>query len=159
MLGSVLGNYYLRLNTTDSRGDTWASLSSSLVMFNTLSSWTTENNSNHVAYCFAEIPGYSKFGSFVANASADGTFIPLLFEAGWFFCKRIDSTGDWFIWDCSRVGYNPSNEYLLANSTNVEGTTDYLDICSNGVKFRTAISGTYIYGAISKRHFKYSNAR
>jgi hypothetical protein len=30
---------------------------------------------NYVAYCFAAIPGYSAFGSYTGNGSADGPFV------------------------------------------------------------------------------------
>jgi hypothetical protein len=29
----------------------------------------------YIAYCFAEVKGFSKFGSYTGNGSADGTFV------------------------------------------------------------------------------------
>jgi hypothetical protein len=32
------------------------------------------------AYCFAEVEGYSKFGSYTGNGSTDGPFVALVFR-------------------------------------------------------------------------------
>jgi hypothetical protein len=35
----------------------------------------TNTESTYVAYCFAEVEGFSKFGSYTGNGSADGPFV------------------------------------------------------------------------------------
>ena len=62
----------------------------------------------------------------------------------------------WYLWDNKRLGYNPDNNLLYPNATTVENSLDYIDILSNGFKFRTTDgeingSGTnYIYSAFAE---------
>jgi hypothetical protein len=42
---------------------------------------------NFVAYCFAEVEGFSKFGSYTGNGSADGPFVWCGFRPAWVMLK------------------------------------------------------------------------
>jgi hypothetical protein len=121
-----------------------------------------------VAYLFAEVAGFSKFGSFVANGSTDGAFIHLGFRPAFFLIKNV-TTGsrNWDIYDASREPVNVAFRRLFPNLSNAEdtGVNPILDFVSNGVKIRTATAGvqdngdTYIYAAFAANPFKYSLAR
>jgi hypothetical protein len=159
--------YNLYLNTTDSQQADNVLRSTNSTTF-TVSSSSSANGSSMVAYCFAEIEGYSKAGSYIGNGSADGAFIYTGFRPAWIMIKRTDSTGSWHIIDDKRIGYNDSNRVLLANSTDPEQTNYSVqerDILSNGFKMRdsnsgtNASGGTYIYLAFAENPFKYANAR
>jgi hypothetical protein len=121
--------------------------------------------STYVAYCFAPITGYSAFSSYTGNGNANGIFVYLGFRAAFLMIKRTDTTGNWVMLDAKREGYNVDNDPLYADLTNVEGTTDLLDITSNGFKLRTtdvsvnASAGTYIYAVFAENPFKYARAR
>jgi len=110
-----------------------------------------EIGDNSIAYCFAEIKGFSKFGSYVGNGNADGTFIYTGFKPAFFIIKKTDTTNNWLIFDNKRDGFNPQNDDLQANSANTENPSNRLDILSNGFKIRVtdsgvnASGGTYIY--------------
>jgi len=136
----------------------------------TSSVFTLGNHDNHnandnsvIAYCFAEKQGYSKFGSYVGNGNADGTFFYLGFKPAWVMLKKTtDGTSSWCIFDNKRLGRNPNNPRLYANNNNAsEGASDeaYVDILSNGFKLRGAqpdinLSGkTYIYMAFAEQPF------
>tara|TARA_R110000822_G_scaffold276732_1_gene398726 strand:- start:37 stop:618 length:582 start_codon:yes stop_codon:yes gene_type:complete len=116
-----------------------------------------------VAYCFAEKQGYSKFGSYTGNGSADGTFVYLGFKPAWFLVKESGAAGNnWYIWDNKRDDNgNPMEEFLIPNTSSAEGGSgnDYLDFLSNGIKTRnsnTAFNGsgkTYIYMAFAENPF------
>ena len=118
-----------------------------------------------VAYCFADVEGYSKFGSYVGNGSTDGTFVYCGFRPAFVLVKRTNAVSQWSIFDNKREGYNVDNDVLVPNTTATETTTDYLDLLSNGFKARTtdanvnASGGTYIYMAFAESPFKYANAR
>ena len=120
---------------------------------------------DYVAYCFAEVESYSKFGSYVGNGSSDGTFVYTGFRPAFVMVKRSSGVDNWAIFDTSRLGYNPDNNELLANTSGTEGTADFIDIVSNGFKNRNAdtrcnASGsTYIYMAFAENPFKNSLAR
>jgi len=96
------------------------------------------NSSNYMAYCFAEKKGFSKFGSYTGNGDADGSFIYTGFKPAMVIIK-LYSTGseNWRIFDNKRIGYNPNNYKLYPSLNNTEGTSDLIDLYSNGFKPRT----------------------
>lgn len=136
---------------------------------NTLSIGTYQmtNGATYVGYVFAEIAGFSKFGSYTGNSNPDGAFVYTGFRPKYIMIKRTDSTSDWVIKDTSRSLYNVSAQSLQANLTTAETATDELDILSNGFKLRHSAAsgnlntsgGTYIYMAFAESPFNYSNAR
>lgn len=128
-----------------------------------------DNNSSGrqaVAYCFAEIPGYSKIGSYVGNGSADGPFVNCGFRPKWLLVRRVDSTGNWSIRDTSRNPTNAMGQGLFANVSNAESLQAEFDFLTNGFKCRDAggletnnNGSTYIFMAIAEFPFRYANAR
>jgi hypothetical protein len=125
------------------------------------------NGTNYVAYCWAPVAGYSAFGSYTGNGSADGPFIYTGFRPRWFMVKRTDAVQNWIIVDTSRDTYNVANKRLFANLSDAEdtGIANYMDMVSNGFKCRdsnvsyNASGGTYIYAAFAENPLRYSNAR
>jgi len=112
------------------------------------------NGRTYIAYCFAEIKGYSKFGSFTGNGNADGTFVYTGFKPAFIIEKLSSGTGSWLIYDNKRNGINGDNHYFYANGSDAELTTQLIDITSNGFKHRHAgganSSGTSIYMAFAE---------
>jgi hypothetical protein len=129
------------------------------------SSGVNETGISHVAYCFAPVAGLSSYGTYQGNGSADGPFIYLGFRPAVVLVKMSSSTGNWTILDDKREGYNVDNDPLYPNLSDAEGTTDLIDITSNGFKVRTTDAnfntnaGTYIYAAWASSPFAYSRAR
>jgi hypothetical protein len=123
------------------------------------------SGSNFVAYCFAPVAGYSSFGSYTGNGSADGPFVYTGFRPAFVLVKMSSSTGNWTILDSKRLGYNVDNRPLFPNLSNAEGTTVLSDITSNGFKVRTTDAtfntnaGTYVFAAWAESPFQYSRAR
>jgi len=126
------------------------------------------SSNTYVAYCFAPKSGYSKFGSYVGNGDADGTFIFLNFRASWILIKRTDSADDWMIVDTARadvVDRNPVDNILESNTSDAEESGLPCDFNSNGIKIRTtdaafnADGGNYIYMAFADQPFKFANSR
>ena len=124
-------------------------------------SGVNRSSSNYIAYCFAEKTGYSKFGSYVGNGNADGTFVYTGFKPAWVMMKRTDTTNDWFIYDNTRNPFNETNLRISANSNGAESTqtTNQIDILSNGFKCRgnagatNTSGGTYIYITFAESPF------
>ena len=110
------------------------------------------NNSgtDYIAYCFAEKTGYSKFGTFTGNGSADGTFCFTGFKPAFVIWKNTTSAGYyWHTMDNKREPNNPAGLNLFPNLNNAEN--DYGDTCdfvSNGFKFRTGSSGINTNGQV-----------
>jgi len=125
------------------------------------------NGNNYVAYCWSPVAGYSAFGSYTGNGSADGPFIYTGFRPRWLMIKRTDAVQNWIIVDTSRDTYNVANKRLFANLSDAEdtGIANYMDMVSNGFKCRdsnvsyNASGGTYIYAAYAENPLKYANAR
>ena len=120
-----------------------------------------------IAYCFAPIAGYSAFGSYTGNGSADGPFIYCGFRPRWIMVKMTSSTSHWVIVDTSRSTYNETTVGLEPDAASAEttGIGNY-DILSNGFKCRNVVAnesnvaaGTYIYAAFAESPFKNSLAR
>ena len=127
-------------------------------------SWWGGSTDNMIAYCFHNVEGYSKFGTYEGNGNNDGTFVYTGFRPAFLLVKSVDSTSDWLLVDDKRIGYNPENEYIEVNNANAEGTVNMFDLVSNGFKNRdrTAdpnVAETYLYIAFASQPFKYANAR
>ena len=129
----------------------------------------TINNGNgytFIAYCFAEVKGFSKFGSYTGNGSSDGTFVYTGFKPAFLLAKSSSTANrQWYIVDNKRStsdGNNVLNKTLAPNQSNDEswwGTNNYVDFVSNGFKFRDSYDGfnesggTYIYMAFASSPF------
>ena len=119
-----------------------------------------------ICYAFAEVQGYSKFGSYTGNGNADGPFVYTGFKPAYVVIKRTDSTGNWWIYDTIRNGAsgsntNPAHKILYTNDSSgeVDNSSRGVDLVSNGFKLRhtlgntNADGGTYIYMCFASHPF------
>ena len=159
---------YLQLNSTSAiltLAGIWGSTLPTSTVVGIGSGTNVNVNDDCVAYCFAEVAGYSKFGSYTGNGSTDGPFVYCGFRPRYVMTKRTDSTGDWAVYDTSRDVANVASLELYPDSSSAEVNTARLDILSNGFKlrnvgaFQNANGGTYICMAVAENPFKYSLAR
>ena len=108
----------------------------------TLGANTTPNTITCVAYCFADVKGYSKFGSYTGNANADGPFIYTGFRPAIVIIKNADAAQAWNTFDDKRSTStkNTTNFLLEPNSSAAETTgvdgIKTIDLLSNGFKVR-----------------------
>jgi len=153
---------YINLNSTSAQqsGSTvWNSTAPTSSVFSLGTADSNTSSSPMIAYCFAEVKGYSKFGSYTGNGSADGTFVYTGFKPAFLMIKRTDTGDGWLMFDDVRNTFNPESSFLQANLANAEGTFSYCDFTSNGFKARTsaasfnASGGTYIYMAFAENPF------
>ena len=161
---------YLQLNddgATIDNDNKWndTAPTSSVFTVNT-SSDTNKSGDAMIAYCFANIKGYSKLGSYTANGNADGTFIYTGFRPAWVMIKRTDSSQQWGIVDSKRDVDNPAQHHLFAEASQAEGgasSYNNFDLLSNGIKMRSndqwtnASGGTYVYMAFAESPLVNSN--
>jgi hypothetical protein len=123
------------------------------------------SSSTYVAYCFHNVEGYSKVGSYAGNGNADGPFVYCGFRPAYLWIKRVNSAGQWRVQDDARDIYNPTQETVMFDTTTAAADENPDDFLSNGFKVRTSAgetnnsSGLYIYTAFSRTPFKYSNGR
>jgi hypothetical protein len=170
---SLSEDYYIALNSTGGQDNgvfIWDTSGMTSTVFTHGSDTIYMNNSGstYVAYCFAQVAGYSAFGSYTGNGSTDGTFVYTGFRPRFIMIKRTDSADDWIMMDSSRSTYNVAILTLYANGAFAEDsnvTNRAEDFLSNGFKIRSSPSylnasgGTYIYMAFAESPFKYANAR
>jgi hypothetical protein len=130
-------------------------IGSSTLTFTTSYDATNMSGETCIGYFFAEKKGFSKFGSYTGNGSTDGTFVYTGFKPAFIIAKETNEAGDnWVMFDNKRDGYNVNNDELYPNLSNAEAdgaTFVYVDLLSNGFKWRTTASNknqsgsTYIY--------------
>ena len=154
---------YIILNSTNASATSatrWndTAPTSSVFTVNT-SGDVNDSGDTHIAYCFAEKKGYSKFGSYVGNGNADGTFVYTGFKPSFVIFKRATTSGaSWCIIDTVRQPYNTNTlEFPAANLDAAEATGNYQkDFLSNGFKMRSATDNfnkdgdTYIFMAFGQ---------
>ena len=150
---SVLGvDGRLTLNTTaaNSIGDNtfWNSTAPSSTLFS-IGNNPRANASGQtiIAYCFAEIPGFSKMGSYEGNGNANGIFQHLGFKPAWVLIKNTTATEAYFLYDNKR-GYNGSMAALFPDEAAADAFANNIDFLSNGFKIRTA--GAILNGNTTK---------
>ena len=108
---------------------------------------------DYIAYCFAEISGFSKFGSYAGNGSENGPIVETGFEVGYLMIKRVDSGDNWYIVDNARSTSNPRQAALFANLDDAEYATygAKADFLSNGFQIvstdnsTNASGGNFVY--------------
>jgi len=122
-------------------------------------SGTNGNGNAHVAYCWSEVAGFSKFGIFTGNGSTDNAFVYTGFRPKFVMIKATTGTDNWFTLDSTRNTFNVANSWLSPNLANAEGADNFFDLLSNGFKMRLAGNTPYIYAAFAESPFKYANAR
>jgi hypothetical protein len=161
---------YLELDTTAAAAtfNLWSSTSPTNSVFS-ISANAAVNASagTYVAYCFAPIAGYSAFGSYTGNGSADGPFVFTGMRPAYLVLKSSAGVVQtWIVEDSKMFPYNVVSGELYPNDAGAQSTGQTrLDFVSNGFKIRTTdtafnqSSCTYIYMAFAENPFKYSLAR
>ena len=114
------------------------------------------STNDYIMYCWHDVPGLQRFGSFEATGdSSRGPYVELGFRPALIICKSIDNNSrNWLIFDSTRTTYNPMGAYLTIDANGAEGTYTACDFLNNGFKVRSTnlqelnITGeTYIYAA------------
>jgi hypothetical protein len=98
----------------------------------------------YIAYCFADVKGYSKFGNYTGNGSTDGTFVYTGFKPGFVMIRNVNASGKWLMMDSKRptaAPGNPNNARLFADQSTAESTaSNMINLLSNGFKLTTSDS-------------------
>jgi hypothetical protein len=166
--GADNDGHMIRLNSSlaagyDSQRSTGGNSTTFRVIGNS-SPYINATGSNYIAYVWAEVAGFSKFGTYTGNGSTDGPFVYTGFKPRWIMVKHAVGTsaasGSWQIFDTARDTFNPCDFRLQANGSGAEGSSaPSFDIVSNGFKLRSSnanwneVSGTYIYMAFADKPF------
>ena len=125
---------------------------------------TGGTNDDYIAYCFAEVEGYSKVGTYTGNgSSSDGPCIHLGFRPAMILLKNYanGSETSWILMDSVRDKYNVAHEAHRPNEPDQDVTSSNpnTDFLSNGFKLRTSWAdmnennSLYLYFAIAENPF------
>jgi|TARA_R110001606_G_scaffold361898_1_gene515611 hypothetical protein len=164
---AIANTHALTLDTTAAKSDNvefWSDETPTSTVF-TVGRQDATNNNSMIAYCFADVKGYSKVGgSYVGSGSAPGTFSYLGFKPAFLLMKESDGADGWGLYDNKRNPNNTTSFLLQANDSGAESNAaaNTIDFLSNG--FRVCASGsqgnfinesgkTYIYAAFAEQPF------
>ena len=163
-------NYVLNFSTS-ARADQSAQFqstapSSSVITLGT-DGQVNASGDTYICYAFADVKGFSKFGSYQANNNDNGPFVYTGFKPAFVITKIISGgSGQWLLWDSARNTSNPTNKFLKPDADEAEATSataNIIDMCSNGFKIRenngdlNYSSYSYIYMAFAEEPLVASN--
>ena len=162
-----LGNakeIYLNNTTAAGNSTAWNSTTPTSTVFSVTGGGGDGVNASgaYIAYCFADIQGFSKMGFYDGNGSAEGVFEYLGFKPAFLLIKNTTATEAWFLYDNKR-GYNGSMGALFPDETAADAFANNIDFLSNGFKLRTGgaiLNGNttrYIYMAFAESPFVSTN--
>jgi hypothetical protein len=181
---SMSFTYYLILDTAAAKATSasgvWNNIAPTATVFNLGDSisfnYTNESAQDYIAYCWHDVKGYSKIGSYKGNSSSDGTFVYCGFRPAWLLIKPINYGDGWKMWDVVRGPqngpYNQRGDHWAVgdlkpdtNATENFSTAFNFDFLSNGFKWSgtdgsvNSSSYHYLFIAFAETPFKYATAR
>lgn len=115
-----------------------------------------QSGATYIAYLFGSIPGISKIGSYVGNGSTQTINCGFSSGARFVLIRRVNTFGNWFVWDTARGIVSGNDPYLMFNSRLMENSSyDSVDPDPSGfVVNQNAISinssgDTFIFYAVA----------
>jgi hypothetical protein len=167
---SMGNNKRVFLDTTGDQSttsDAWNSTSPTTSVFSVgTNTGTNKSGDALIAYCFAEIKGFSRIGFYTGNGSVSGPFVYTGFKPAFVLFKEYTGAGDanWVIQDSKRVGFNPNNNRIYPNDAAAENTSSFrIDMLSNGFKLTSndgdanQSGNDFLYMAFAEHPFVSSN--
>jgi len=134
-----------------------------------------QSSRTYLSYCFNNVDGFLKTGTYGGNGSTNGPFVHCGFKPAFLILRNIGGGGEWIMQDDARQTFNADAAYNLSanrsveenNGTYVGGPTNAnnVDWLSNGFKIRAdngncnAVGGTFLFIAFAESPFKHTNAR
>ena len=156
--GTLLLNSY---NSVVALSNYWGTANPTSNVFS-LSTYAQNNTSsaNFIAYCFAEVAGFSKISSYVGTGTTNNPTIDCGFEPAFVMIKCTSISMNWAIFDNKRDITNPNEAILYPNlsiaETNTSGSG--INFLSNGFQLNSNSGGwinesgrTFIYMAFANQ--------
>ena len=131
--------YYQRLNDPNSRqadNNIWNATDPTANVFSVgTDSDVNSNGGTFVAYCFSEVQGYCKIGTYNGNGSTDGVHVYCGFRPSTVYIKeRASGSKQWFCYNDQRLGYNTENRPIAFNNNSAESSNYYTLLTATGFK-------------------------
>ena len=116
--------------------------------------------SNYVAYCFHDVPGYSKFGMYGPGTSdTEGPYAHCGFKPSFVMIMRVNGGGaHWYIYDDERYPTNPNSNPMWADETTNTANAP-IEFTATGFKLSNsqadinANNDDYVYWAFAANPF------
>ena len=155
------GNIFLDTTAAVSNSGAWWNSTTPTSSVFTVGDQTGNNSNNNtfISYNFAEVPGFSQFGSYTGNGNADGPFIFTGFKPAFVLIKNSSQNNGWWqMTDNARSPFNVVEKAIFSNVNDAEyDSANYAtDFVSNGFKLRNSTAGSnvnndvYIYMAFGQ---------
>jgi hypothetical protein len=159
--------HYLFLNNTDGQSSSYYTLwnntapTGSVFSIGADNSGTAgnvnQNGDDIVAYCFANVPGYQRVGSYIGNGSATGPMVITGFKPRFILIRSLSNNRGWLIYDTERDKASSNDNNLFPNTAGAESSdaSHKFNILDNGFLPKTSSANrnangeTYLYLAIS----------
>tara|TARA_B100000902_G_scaffold176939_1_gene170549 strand:- start:406 stop:1539 length:1134 start_codon:yes stop_codon:yes gene_type:complete len=155
----TLGNTkHMHLNNQNAQATTsdFGNYGPNAQSFYTNNTGTCINGESYVAYCFADVQGFSKFGSYIANGQADGPFVYTGFKPGFVILRNATNSGYlWWILDSKRNPFNVTDTIMYTDYTDgdfdgsAHASNMGIDFLSNGFKITTNHTAVNNTGSIN----------
>ena len=170
-MGTGNGNLALFLNTTSAQDGGQGYMNNTAPTASVFTqgdqSFVGVSGRDYISYCFHDVDGYSKVGSYVGNGNVNGPMLHLGFKPKFVIIRRSTEVGVWFMFDTERSPHNVMNSKLNANGSDAEDsdTSWNIDFLSNGFKLRgnhvyiNSQNNPHIFIAFAENPFKHTNAR
>ena len=165
---SLTNGYHINLDTDGvaTEGDRWQDTTPTTTVFS-VSGSTDVNKSTDgmLAYCWAEIEGFSAMGEYTGTGNADGPVVFTGMSPSYLLIKKASGTANnWNLIDNKRIPFNDGDApYLYADTTAAEtnpgDSSQDIDLLSTGFKIRNGNNGynksgdTYIYVGFASNPF------
>ena len=167
------GSGRLILNSSgalDTSNNPFSGVSPTTDLFTFNNAFYADATDSVLCYCWADVPGYSKFGSFEGNGDTSGTnltwngpFVYTGFRPALVIIKSVDSANNWNVQDDVRMSYNGKTGVVLqwdqTSSESTIGTGYSRNYFADGFKITNSNhetnkpSETFIYMAWAKNPF------
>ena len=145
---------YLDLNQAKTDSNFWVSTPTSSVFTVSGADYVNTSGNTYLAYCWSEVPGYSKIGLYKADGLSDGPYIRCGFRPAWILIKNTSLGQPWVIMDNKINPYNLADTRLQPNSANGDHTSgdNYIDFLADGFKIRSGSSTDINYSTSYTNH-------
>ena len=104
---------------------------------------TNKASTEIVAYCFAEVQGFSKFGYYSGTGNAQGTKVYCGFRPKWVLIHSTTTGDDWFAMVSGLTGYGVGGQRtrMVRYNTNTGQTSATMQFESNGFRMASTSTG------------------
>ena len=115
---------------------------------------TNASGQTYISYCWYEVPGYSKFGSYKADGLSDGPYVRCGFRPALIFIKNISLGQPWVLMDNKINPSNLADTRLSTSNSDGDHTSgdNYIDFLADGFKVRSGSSTDINYSTSYTNH-------